>query len=42
MQNLELYLFRVILSRKKIDVRIDSFDDLYGSPSIDQIEKFSR
>lgn len=42
MSHLELYVFRVILARKKLDIRLDSFEDLYGSPSIDAIEKFSR
>ena len=42
MQNLELYLFRTIPSSKKVDIRLDKLTDVYGSPSIDDIERFSR
>lgn len=42
MQGLELYLFHAYPANKKIDIRLDKMDDLYGSPSIDDIEKFSR
>lgn len=39
---LELYLFRAMPATKRIDVRLDKLDDLYGSPSLDDIERFSR
>eukprot|EP00195_Chlamydomonas_chlamydogama_P009484 CAMPEP_0202893122 /NCGR_PEP_ID=MMETSP1392-20130828/2755_1 /ASSEMBLY_ACC=CAM_ASM_000868 /TAXON_ID=225041 /ORGANISM="Chlamydomonas chlamydogama, Strain SAG 11-48b" /LENGTH=336 /DNA_ID=CAMNT_0049577329 /DNA_START=27 /DNA_END=1038 /DNA_ORIENTATION=- len=42
MSGIELYLFRAIPSLKKLDIRLDKLDDMYGSPSIDDIEKFSR
>lgn len=42
MQNLQLYLFRTLPGSKKVDIRLDKMDDLYGSPSIDDIERFSR
>lgn len=40
--NLELYLFRAIVPSKKLDIRLDKLDDVYGSPSIDDISTFSR
>jgi len=39
MDGLELYLFRAIVPQKKLDIRLDKVTDLYGSPSIDDIEK---
>ena len=41
-QGLELYLFRALPSSRKVDIRLDKMDDLYGSPSIDDIEAFQR
>mmetsp|Transcript_19424 Transcript_19424/g.50414 ORF Transcript_19424/g.50414 Transcript_19424/m.50414 type:complete len:350 (+) Transcript_19424:1687-2736(+) len=41
MQDLDLYLFRLIPGRK-LDIRLDRLTDTYGSPSIEDIEKFSR
>ncbi|KAF5828055.1 hypothetical protein DUNSADRAFT_18278 [Dunaliella salina] len=41
MQDLDLYLFRLIPGRK-LDIRLDRLTDAYGSPSIEDIEKFSR
>jgi len=31
-----------LLPGKKLDIRLDRLTDKYGSPSIDDIEKFSR
>ncbi|GFH27419.1 uncharacterized protein HaLaN_25738 [Haematococcus lacustris] len=31
-----------LVVERKLDIRLDRLDDLYGSPSIDDIEKFSR
>ncbi|PNW82699.1 hypothetical protein CHLRE_06g290150v5 [Chlamydomonas reinhardtii] len=42
LQGLELYLFRALPSSRKVDIRLDKMDDLYGSPSIDDIEAFQR
>ena len=39
MEGLEIYLFRAIVPQKKLDIRLDKITDLYGSPSIDDIEK---
>eukprot|EP00775_Hariotina_reticulata_P009081 gene9081-9251_t len=39
---LSLYLFRVLVPNKTIEVRLDRQDDVYGSPDIDDIERFSR
>lgn len=39
MDGLELYLFRAIIAQKKLDIRLDKITDIYGSPSIDDIEK---
>lgn len=41
-EDLGLYLFRIDAVRNKVDIRIDSFTDAYGSPSLDQIQTFSR
>lgn len=40
--NLSLYLFRVLVPNKTIEVRLDRLDDVYGSPDVDDIERFSR
>ncbi|EFJ52593.1 hypothetical protein VOLCADRAFT_116086 [Volvox carteri f. nagariensis] len=42
MKGLELYLFRALPATRKVDIRLDKLDDLYGSPSIDDIERFQR
>jgi ribosome maturation factor RimP len=42
MQGLQLYLFRVLPPSMKIEIRLDKLEDLYGSPSIDDISSFSR
>ncbi|KAG2443170.1 hypothetical protein HYH02_009579 [Chlamydomonas schloesseri] len=42
LQGLDLYLFRALPSSRKVDIRLDKMDDLYGSPSIDDIEAFQR
>ncbi|GIL58567.1 hypothetical protein Vafri_13510 [Volvox africanus] len=42
MKGLELYLFRALPASRKVDIRLDKLDDLYGSPSIDDIERFQR
>lgn len=42
LQGLDLYLFRVLEPSKTIDVRLDRLDDKYGSPSIDDLERFAR
>ncbi|KXZ49372.1 hypothetical protein GPECTOR_21g598 [Gonium pectorale] len=42
LQGLELYLFRCLPSSRKVDIRLDKMSDVYGSPSIDDIEKFQR
>ena len=42
MQGLQLYLFRVLPPSMKIEIRLDKLDDLFGSPSIDDITSFSR
>ena len=39
LEGLELYLFRAIVPMKKLDIRLDKLTDVYGSPSIDDIEK---
>jgi hypothetical protein len=39
---LSLYLFRVQVPSRTIEVRLDRQDDVYGSPDIDDIERFSR
>lgn len=39
MDGIEIYLFRAIVPQKKLDIRLDKVTDLYGSPSIDDIEK---
>jgi hypothetical protein len=39
LEGLEIYLFRAIVPQKKLDIRLDKVTDLYGSPSIDDIEK---
>eukprot|EP00879_Flechtneria_rotunda_P028315 GHRR01030416.1.p1 GENE.GHRR01030416.1~~GHRR01030416.1.p1 ORF type:complete len:317 (+),score=84.42 GHRR01030416.1:336-1286(+) len=40
--SLNLYLFRVLVPTKTIEVRLDRLDDVYGSPDMDDIERFSR
>ena len=40
LEGIELYLFRAIIPQKKLDIRLDKLTDLYGSPSIDDIEKW--
>jgi ribosome maturation factor RimP len=40
MEGVELYLFRAIPAQKKLDIRLDKLDDKYGSPSIDDIERW--
>lgn len=40
--NLSLYLFRALVPTKTIEVRLDRLDDVYGSPDVDDIERFSR
>ncbi|GAX80195.1 hypothetical protein CEUSTIGMA_g7633.t1 [Chlamydomonas eustigma] len=42
LDGLAIYMFRAIVPQKKLDIRLDKLTDLYGSPSIDDIEKFSR
>ncbi|GIL81705.1 hypothetical protein Vretimale_1345 [Volvox reticuliferus] len=42
MKGLEVYLFRALPAGRKVDIRLDKLDDLYGSPSIDDIERFQR
>ncbi|GFR49903.1 hypothetical protein Agub_g12009 [Astrephomene gubernaculifera] len=42
MQGLDLYLFRALPGSRKVDIRLDKLTDLYGSPSIDDIERFQR
>ncbi len=39
LDGLEIYLFRAIVPQKKLDIRLDKLTDVYGSPSIDDIEK---
>eukprot|EP00199_Chlamydomonas_sp_CCMP681_P005582 CAMPEP_0119110148 /NCGR_PEP_ID=MMETSP1180-20130426/27233_1 /TAXON_ID=3052 ORGANISM="Chlamydomonas cf sp, Strain CCMP681" /NCGR_SAMPLE_ID=MMETSP1180 /ASSEMBLY_ACC=CAM_ASM_000741 /LENGTH=261 /DNA_ID=CAMNT_0007096313 /DNA_START=244 /DNA_END=1029 /DNA_ORIENTATION=- len=41
MSAIELYVFRA-LPGPKLDIRLDRMDDPYGSPTIDDIEKFCR
>lgn len=40
--NLQLYLFRVMVPTKTIEIRLDRLDDVYGSPDLEDIERFSR
>ncbi|GLC56138.1 hypothetical protein PLESTB_001072800 [Pleodorina starrii] len=42
MKGLDLYLFRALPANRKVDIRLDKLDDMYGSPSIDDIERFQR
>lgn len=42
LQRVELYRFQVHAAAKRVEVRLDRLDDVYGSPSIDDIEVFSR
>ncbi|KAG2497798.1 hypothetical protein HYH03_004069 [Edaphochlamys debaryana] len=42
LKGLELYLFRALPGQRKVDIRLDKLDDVYGSPSIDDIERFQR
>eukprot|EP00878_Enallax_costatus_P023867 GHUV01025422.1.p1 GENE.GHUV01025422.1~~GHUV01025422.1.p1 ORF type:complete len:254 (+),score=47.01 GHUV01025422.1:423-1184(+) len=40
--NLQLYLFRVMVPTKTIEIRLDRLDDVYGSPDLEDIQRFSR
>jgi hypothetical protein len=40
LEGLAVYMFRAIVPQKKLDIRLDKLTDLYGSPSIDDIEKY--
>jgi ribosome maturation factor RimP len=42
MDGIDIYLFRAVGAIKKLDIRLDKLTDIYGSPSIEDIEKFSR
>jgi ribosome maturation factor RimP len=42
MEGLALYSLRCFAAPARADVRLDRLDDDYGSPSLDDIEKFSR
>jgi ribosome maturation factor RimP len=42
LQGVQLYRFQVHDAAKRVEVRLDRLDDVYGSPSIDDIEVFSR
>ncbi|KAF8063723.1 Subtilisin BL [Scenedesmus sp. PABB004] len=40
--SLRLYLFRAVVPSRTIEVRLDRLDDPYGSPELEDIERFSR
>ncbi|CAL8463893.1 g3428 [Coccomyxa elongata] len=42
MESLELYSFRAAHVKDRLYIRIDKLDDLYGSPTLDEVEAFSR
>jgi len=42
MEGLELYCFRAVAKGSVLDVRLDKLDDKYGSPMLEDIEKFAR
>lgn len=39
---IELYSFKTIPSSKRLDIRLDKTGDRYGSPSLEDVEVFSR
>ncbi|EIE18889.1 hypothetical protein COCSUDRAFT_45036 [Coccomyxa subellipsoidea C-169] len=41
MENIELYSFRAAALRDRLYIRIDKMDDLYGSPTLDDVALFS-
>lgn len=42
LEDVQLYSYKVNPQSKAVDIRLDKLSDLYGSPSIDDIEKFTR
>ena len=41
-ETLEIYSFRVSPRSKRVDIRLDKLTNKYGSPSLDEVGKFSR
>ena len=42
MDGIQIYMFRALGAQKKLDIRLDKLTDIYGSPSMEDIEKFCR
>eukprot|EP00884_Botryococcus_braunii_P017228 jgi/Botrbrau1/4189/Bobra.0192s0048.1 len=42
MHGLEIFSFRAVPSRKRLEIRLDKLEDPYGSPSLDDVVAFSR